>query len=219
MQTYKTFKTYIKERKVQVPTLASIIRSNEWDVDQVEFQLINNYGAEEIGSGAFAYVYAGEQKEVVAKVVEDTRNDMFHKYAELAQKYRASNNLFPEVLDIIELSGRGAVYFIEHLTVAGDVYSKAVDFIHNDDTFGQIWTARLASSRRYNPQYIEVLRNDIEHGFTDKGRYLKEIGFDLDKYLDWCSKIDVLKVEYLDLHRYNYGFRDDGSMVLFDPVA
>jgi hypothetical protein len=232
----KTFKTYIKERLQDARSIIKQLENGPFDYVDPETDEVNRvYHAHEIeeyleniwhsrilGAGFYAVAHSGAAKEIVLKILRyEDKN--YVKYANISMKNHNSNSIFPNIIKHIAF-GKGQrdepidIYFMEYIVPAEKLYSsnESVAFLAKEHTLDMLWMAFEANKESPN-----IIKDEIKKGLTMRGRAFANINFNVDDFLDWCIKMKEagFNNESSDLHHGNWGLRNDGSLVIFDPVG
>lgn len=232
----KTFKTFIAERMKDALTIIKQLENGPFDyldpetdemkrvyhAHEIEEYLKNVWDSQVLGSGFYAVAHSGDAKEVVVKILR-YEDENYIKYANISMRNHSSNPLFPNIIKHIAF-GKGQrdepidVYFMEHITPADKLYksNEAVAFLAKEHTFDMLWMAFESPASA-----ADIIRDDIKKGLTSRGRALRAINFNIDDFLDWCKEMKNagFNGRSSDLHYGNWGLRNDGSLVIFDPVG
>jgi hypothetical protein len=159
-------------------------------------------------------VNASGDPEYILKISKKGRykSDPFFQYAEFAQKM-GSNSIYPKIPWVGEISDgkeQRGLCFMEYLLID---------------------PSRIASidPRMSDPNVVrKFFREDIPKYFNQLASWelkiltediFDQLGIDPAEIKQFLSQIRKQKLGRLDIHQENFGWRDNGDFVIFDPVS
>lgn len=170
------------------------------DMSQYQFeQLMTNYGFQRIGGGSHAIVYRHGNEPYVYRITNDDRT--YEKYAEFLVSTKP-NIHYPKIYGIKNLSNFFKRSFNERWSKFNIVKVEYVPFPFTQQEF---------------TEFDRVFRSS----------WMKDgiLWSDADPQGKWRSLVDALlnifhHVQYgaPDIHRANFAKRQDGSVVILDPL-
>lgn len=228
--TYKGVRFEFVEPASNVTENADYMEGHFDDFADFKKQLKKAYRIKRIGQGAFSDVYlvrpksmagllAGFKKDFVLKITRESTDrgdvDSQAKFVKTVRDNRGRNMLYPIITHFMTLDSKSGqdinITVMEYLKVDGDSSKNktATSMLQR--------YARLIDDLGYEEPHedhedfdeYEELVDDLNH----------EFGVQRDDLLDFHGSLyGDLDLAY-DIHVWNIGFRKDGSLVIFDPVA
>jgi hypothetical protein len=229
--TYKGVRFEFVEPSSNVTENADYMEGHFEDFADFKKQLKKAYRIKRIGQGSFSDVYlvrpksmagllVGFKKDFVLKITKENNSDHDDvdgqaQFVKVVRDNKGRNMLYPIITHFMTLDSKSGkeidITVMEYLKVDGDSNkTKAATGLLQR-------YARLIDELGYEEPHedhedfeeYEELVDDFDH----------EYGVQRDDLLDFhASLYGDLDLEY-DIHAWNIGFRKDGSLVIFDPVA
>ena len=187
----KSFRQIITERVQDINFLKMRFKDAEYrDV----FQWMEK-NARYLGSGAQGRAYTGEDGTWVCRIAEH-----WGAYEDFIERARSMNNpLVPKVQAMFQTKDGGSVVFIEYLRIPA--YNRTVRKIFKSAYLS--WRDGRPPSKLVKP-------------WLDKNGVKMD---DLEEVFAVIHHIADTSGGKIDLSSDNIGFREDGQMVLFDPIG
>ena len=227
MQTFKQFT--LSEKKQDVALLAAKIRAGNFSNSIQLTKYVReseSLKANWLGEGFFSVVYAsGTDPEFIMKVPRssgsrkgDIYPDAWTDFAKIAKQAADKNPLYPKIEFFHEFGNNDFVAFIEVLNMvpeskldneSGTIYTRTVDkstYRFKDPMFSDVMSGVRDFFMKSSSEF-ELLANEFMKLFGISAVHL-------DEFFN-----SIAKLGKLDLHAANVGFRKNGQIVLFDPVA
>lgn len=217
----------IEERANRVPTWNERVRGFESTRELYPF-LTQNGEVKKIGTGINAVVLAGHgDKDYILKITKPDMaytNDYWLEFAHYVAKTRVyeSNSLFPVIHpeNIIVYKDNSFAVFYEYLNTLGVGERSRMDSLIEYKLRGQLWNEAKSMKRAF-----ELIFKD----FINKPKATKPLKtvcevmkVPVEQMVDFLSHLARLKQQSpkmrIDIHGGNYGYRQNGNLVIFDPV-
>ena len=199
----KTFKQHITERYNQMATIIAMLEQDkfQYSMDLKSYLADKSY-IEEIGEGFYSTVLGGTKgQEVLVKITRQSDPASWDYLSSCYKGELAGNALAPRVYYMHNFNDRGGLAaFLEPLKV------------DTDENFD--WLRRNGVKMR-NLRYGHYYSGKFKEAFAKAGIPAEDTQKWIDVVGDMLEKNDY----NMDLHIGNFGFRKNGQLVLFDPIA
>lgn len=213
----------LNERADQAAEIVGLLQSGmvvdpEQGVIQIESDsdfsdyIQQRYQVEKIGEGLYSLVYQGQGNDYVLK--DSDPDDNWYKYAEFAKK--SSSPFVPKILFAGEprFPSNSKYGVLEYLEIKPEghwnhhtreiFWNATIDSNESPFDWAMYEVFELAAGKSIYPEEAEEFLDLI--GVKDIGEFLKFIN-------------TVEKFGNLDIHDQNIGYRENGELVVFDPVS
>ena len=222
----KTFKNYITERTADAYHIVFALKQGDFSsFAEFEKYLNENYEMETLGIGHFSYARAAKGgKDFVLKVSKSPtkyEDDAWWDFAHVAQEKSKTNSLFPKV-----------VYLDAQHRFEGDEYKIGIAILE------RLTPWSIATGNEYGSQDYDQASADIERIFYSLNK-VKDADQDPAGQARLWNTIENTCLDYninveeviemnnilskistnIDIHGDNFGYRADGSLVIFDPLS
>lgn len=183
---------------------------------EVEEYLVGKHGADVLGSGNFASVYAGSSGGYVIKVAKNDK--AYQKFYNIAKDYQ-HNPIFPKFVDGAHNCWKGlCAYGMERINVDVSIHKRLEANLRKIAGGRDFHNLAIAITKPLDDLDYVDFRGDVISWFDKnfgQGYYDH-----FDEFVNIVNRIGVLDIWYA-----NYGLRRSqdlssmGELVIFDPVA
>jgi hypothetical protein len=199
------FSEIVTERVLEVKGIISFISQNNPTWDEVREFIKKNYERYEYWKGRYAFAIGSiaDDREYIIKV-NRVKDPAYDAYSDLSKTYADSNSLFPKILYKGILKGGTHIYIVEYLIVDKTYY------------FNSGLSAELM---KLATRALIEESSDQRQFLLDFKQTFESAGGNYDEFVRWVHTCSELLLKYEpDMNARNTGWRNNGEVVLFDPI-